>query len=497
MRFLKYLLWGLAGIFLVTRLVNLTGLPIFTDEANYLNWGWFELHGHPWYSLFDAKQPGLMWILAAAEMAGRDPLWAGRAVSILTGLLNLWGIWLVGKKLGGEKVAAAADVVYIITPLFLFYDRQALMESALISVSVFSFYFLLQTYEKPTLKSAAATGAILGIGLWIKSSALVFLAAAVTSFGLMAVSRRGQVFKYLTAMVYMLAAFLAVAGLLILQPQFTATWSRNSDYTMTLSQMARWPWPTWKADWILNGQLWLILLTPVVTAGWAAGMVIMGRKNWLTAAWIWLPLGIYLTFAKFSGALFQRYATPYLALIVIPAGFTLARIKPGFWSLLILPIAVSLLQIFNPAGYFNLVNKFTRYSYLQGYITGSDSGYQVQAILKYLRRQAKSGPIVTGLQLANFNPTAGVMVYARREPGLNPYYIDTRVPDADKYACLSSPRPVYLVSVGDLGDLEKFMQPVKVIGNNYGREKNVIYTLKTGCAPATTAPLELISMDAQ
>ena len=45
--------------YFVFRLVNLTKLPIFNDEAIYLDWGWRETHraGFLYYSLYDAKQP--------------------------------------------------------------------------------------------------------------------------------------------------------------------------------------------------------------------------------------------------------------------------------------------------------------------------------------------------------------------------------------------------------------------------------------------------------
>ncbi len=53
----------LFALFLFVRLVNLTALPIFNDEAIYVNWGQIMVNkpGFAFYSLFDGKQPLLMW----------------------------------------------------------------------------------------------------------------------------------------------------------------------------------------------------------------------------------------------------------------------------------------------------------------------------------------------------------------------------------------------------------------------------------------------------
>src|SRR5437868_2142427 len=91
----KYTFLILLLIYVVVRLTRLTALPIFNDEAIYLDWAWRELHtpGLLFYSLYDAKQPLLMWLFGLAEILIKDQLFAGRIVSVLTGALTLWGIW--------------------------------------------------------------------------------------------------------------------------------------------------------------------------------------------------------------------------------------------------------------------------------------------------------------------------------------------------------------------------------------------------------------------
>ena len=80
-------------IFLATRLVQLTLIPIFTDEAIYLLWAQIALSDPRWrfISLIDGKQPLLIWLMLPMVKYVADPLVAGRLVSIICGLVAMTG----------------------------------------------------------------------------------------------------------------------------------------------------------------------------------------------------------------------------------------------------------------------------------------------------------------------------------------------------------------------------------------------------------------------
>src|SRR5262249_32402983 len=123
--------------FIALRLFNLTGLPIFNDEAIYLDWGWrmlLILHD-PFYSLYDAKPPLVLLLFGVAQTIFTSQLFAGRFVSVLFGLGTVDGLYLVGKHLGGKHLGLLSALLYVVIPLFTFFDRQALLESALCCVS--------------------------------------------------------------------------------------------------------------------------------------------------------------------------------------------------------------------------------------------------------------------------------------------------------------------------------------------------------------------------
>ena len=65
-KFLNYIfvIFGLVIIFFVTRLVNLTSIPVFGDEAIYLRWSQVikNVETLRFIPLNDGKQPLFMWL---------------------------------------------------------------------------------------------------------------------------------------------------------------------------------------------------------------------------------------------------------------------------------------------------------------------------------------------------------------------------------------------------------------------------------------------------
>src|SRR3989304_9509570 len=91
--------------YLLTRLLNLKIIPIFTDEAIYLNWTQVALNdpAHRFISLEDGKQPLFIWFAAILQKFISDPLIASRLVSVFAGFGSIIGIYLLAKELFSEK----------------------------------------------------------------------------------------------------------------------------------------------------------------------------------------------------------------------------------------------------------------------------------------------------------------------------------------------------------------------------------------------------------
>ena len=147
----KQWLWFVLGaavvlvLYAMTRLVHLTALPIFTDEAIYIRWSQIGMRDANWrfISLTDGKQPMFTWImmLLLKVFEGNDPLFVGRLTSVVAGMATLVGLWLVSHELFRDKrIAWLTSVMYIIVPFSAWYDRIALYDSLVSTFSVWSLY---------------------------------------------------------------------------------------------------------------------------------------------------------------------------------------------------------------------------------------------------------------------------------------------------------------------------------------------------------------------
>src|ERR1700690_2464816 len=100
-----FLVVGAFLVYLITRLTNLTGLPIFTDEAIYIRWSQIGGNDPNWrfISLTDGKQPLFTWVVMVLLRLIRDPLVAGRMVSVCAGIGSLVGMGFLSWELFHSK----------------------------------------------------------------------------------------------------------------------------------------------------------------------------------------------------------------------------------------------------------------------------------------------------------------------------------------------------------------------------------------------------------
>src|SRR3989338_743677 len=161
----------------ITRVINLLNVPIFTDEAIYIRWAQIGLNdpAHRYISLTDGKQPLFTWLIYPFLKIFTDQLFAGRFVSVLSGVFASIGIYLLARQLFGKKTAILASIVYIISPFTIVYDRLALMDRLLASIGIWSLYLSVLLTKFVRLDIALLLGLTIGFGLLTKSSAIFFL----------------------------------------------------------------------------------------------------------------------------------------------------------------------------------------------------------------------------------------------------------------------------------------------------------------------------------
>ncbi len=483
--------------YFIIRLINLTKLPIFNDEAIYLDWGWREIHrpGNLYYSLYDAKQPFLMWIFGIMESIFPDPLFAGRVVSVLTGFLTLVGIWRVSKYLFAEKVAIIAAVLYISIPLFSFYDRLALMESSVMAVGIWSGYCLIKLVkDKASLKYPIILGLIFGIGFFIKSSALVFFIAYLVTVLIHVLFFRQ--FRLIVSFFYTAVIFLASVALLLINPQFWDTLSLNSRYTLTLSEILAFPFSRWAQSFLANIQIGFYGITPLLFLASLIGItIIFIRKDSLSKHFLSFFLTAFLITTIVVSAPTDRYLVAFLPFLIIPAAcliyFVISKHKIiGEFSLVlvfIVPFYLTVLQVAAPAGYLLLTEKLTYFT--NGtYLRGATAGYGVNETIDYLNSLAGGDKMIVTVAENTGNPESAILVYFNKSPNVQVIYMDGRYFPSSvlAYDCFSSQTPVYFVAREEqLVGLDKFLQKMQTIKNPYGPNSIGIYTLKKNCKGKT------------
>ena len=471
--------------YLITRLINLTLLPIFTDETNYLDWGWREIHtsGRFFYSLYDAKQPLVMWFFGIFQSFTSDPLLAGRLVSVLTGLLTLVGLYKISKN-------PLVPILYTLSPIFLFFDRQALMESSLVAAGVWTAYFLIKFIHSPTFKTSLPLGLVLGLSLYIKSNALLFSVSAFVVIALAAIKNPKFRFSYLTLSFVILIFTFLVTSPMLLQPSFWKYIHLSTQYSPSLSQAANprlWFQNTFN---ILDISFWQ--LTPLVFISAVLGIRRQIKTHGYLLIFLAIPLILEVFIAKF---IVNRYVVPFLPLLLIFAADFLSRHKTLFFVSLLTTLIPAAVQITNPALYLKSLSRVSPNSYYGGYVTAEASGYNAMSGLKFFEKLSQKEPLVLAIGLWSGNPELAYLVYFRHHPKIKVVILDSRLldTDLDQYNCISYPQPIYYLSRENrTAGLDKFFKPYAQITTPVNSTVSYVFKLISPCTgPALTPTLDV------
>lgn len=489
----KYLLIILITFFLL-RFINLRLLPVFNDEAIYLDWGWRETTtpGFLFYSLYDAKQPFLMWIFAIFESIFSDPLFAGRFVSIFCGLASLGGLYLLAKSLWNKQTAYIASLLYAISPLFLFYDRQALMESAVTAIGIWACYFLIKLSTKPSIRYSILLGVTLGIGYFTKSSVLIFILASLFLFTYLYLLEKEKKKFILAAITTYITTILIVLPLLM-QPIFWNTLPSNARFSLTLQDYLQFPIQIWWNNIVVFVSTCFFFLTPFIFLFSLIGLWKVGNNPQkpirIAVLWLLLTIGIQLLVTRNSSV---RYVISFLPLLLLFTSYFLTSLPlkfkiPTLLGILLIPLFMSLWQIFSPAAYILTLHEITPLAPIE-YVMGQTSGYGISKLKEFIASHATSP--LTGIGIAENagNPESAMEMYYQNNPHIMTLYLDKKLLGdvVDKFDCLDTGNPLYFVSREEQqAGLNKFFVKIKTITNPYSGNTWGIYTLKTNCNGST------------
>ncbi|EKD23128.1 MAG: hypothetical protein ACD_83C00042G0003 [uncultured bacterium] len=442
----KYAWSGLVGLYFLTRIVNLGKLPIFNDEAIYLDWGRvMTTSGQLFFSLFDGKQPFLMWVFGLMmKVFPAWPLVAGRLVSVASGVFSLVGLMLLAKDYFSKKTAIVAGLIYILSPIFLFFDRQALMEGSLMAVGIWSFYLLMKLEAN---RRGWILGLLVGVwslGLWVKSSAGIFMVSSLLMVGLLKTNRKGELFA---AIVFGLFLSLILLLPLLIQPGFANVITLNSRFALGGNELAKMPIDIW----IKNARMTLDTLATQV-AGWGLLLWFTKSKNssklmqldW----WLAISLAIFVLTTRNPN---PRYLVVFLPLICIGLAQRWWEVKRWLKILMGLSwvwlVMLDTALIFEPLAYFRTLAKVSNYSQIGAYTGGFSSGYGVKEAIDYVIRDVGDKKAIVVTRLDAGNPENAVSLYLSRYPNIQVQRWGVRPKEAtDRPKYLDLEEPIYFIA---------------------------------------------------
>ncbi len=306
----------------ILRLINLTLLPVFADEAIYIRWSQV-MSAEPtlrFLPLSDGKQPLFMWVLMFLVNRISDPLFAGRIISVFSGIASLVGICLISYVLFRSKaVSLASGLLVSVSPYFVFFDRMALVDSMLTMWFIWTFVFGILTVKTRRLDMAIFSGFCLGFASLTKSSAIfaALLLPSTLILGSYSKKRKIMFYEFLYIMFLLAFSYLVAVSMYNIQrlgPNFHLLSSRTADYVFPISHLWENPLDPFKPhiyqsfEWIFMMGPWgMFLLT-------AYSLLFINRKNSREKVfllfWFLIPLIIQAMYAKVFTARYLLFVIP-------------------------------------------------------------------------------------------------------------------------------------------------------------------------------------------
>lgn len=318
------------GLFLILtlcyfllRLVHLTDLPLFTDEAIYLRWAQIAGNDANWrfIALTDGKQPLLVWITMVVMKFITDPLLAGRLVSVFTGFGTMLGLFVLTQQLFKNKsMAFIVVVLYIAFPFAQVHDRMALMDSMVAMFYVWAVYLSILLIKYVRLDIAYTLGFVIGLGTLTKSTGFYNILLLPVTLLFFDLKQKNKVYIFLKWVFLVLIAILisqALYGILRLSPFFHMIEQKNATFIYPLSEWITHPFTYFFGNLIgLATWFWEYMKLPYTVLVLFALIFIKHFPREKLVLFLYF-LGPFLSLALFGKVLYPRYIL-FMTIILLP-----------------------------------------------------------------------------------------------------------------------------------------------------------------------------------
>ncbi len=390
-------------LYLGTRLMFLTNLPIFTDEAIYIRWSQIGARDAAWrfISLTDGKQPLFTWIMMAFLKLIPDPLFAGRLVSVVAGLGSMIGIGVLAHELfKSRRIAFISSFLYLVSPFSLVYDRMALYDSLVAAFSIWNLYLAILLVRRVRLDIALLLGLTLGAGMLNKTSgflSLYLLPFTLVLFDVQKPNRMDRLLRWVIYVVIAAALSEALYSVLRLSPLYHMISQKDAVFVYPVREWLTHPFKflygnlRGEFDWVMN-YLTIPIFLIAIAQFFMFGQKV--REKLLLFLWWFLP---FVALALFAKILYPRF----ILFMVMPLLVIAATSIDWLWQQyqkIIVRIALGIV-LFYPSistDYFLIANPI--YAQIPQsdrgqYINDWPAGWGVREVNAFLLEQAAKGKV--------------------------------------------------------------------------------------------------------
>jgi 4-amino-4-deoxy-L-arabinose transferase-like glycosyltransferase len=318
------------------------------------------------------------------------------------------GLYFLAKEAFGDKrIALVSCTIYIAFPFSLVYDKLALYDSLVATLTVWALYLEMRLIKERSIGVALLTVVVIGGGILTKSNAwffLILLPFSLLVFDFEIKNKNRELLKWLGLVLLVCVGTYACYSLLRFSPNFHYIADKNDTFVYPVNVWIKHPFSyigenTPQLLRELAGYVTLPFLLLI-----AASFFIEGRKKLpeklLLLVWFAVPF-IVLDFFGNVHYLFPRYflfATMALIPLAAYTAVQLFRIKPWF-----IPTTICVLMAL-PMLYkdFYILTEFKKASIpisdRKQLISGYASGVGVSETVDYLRKQSERQQIYVGTE---------------------------------------------------------------------------------------------------
>jgi 4-amino-4-deoxy-L-arabinose transferase-like glycosyltransferase len=322
----------LLAAYAITRLHNLTVLPVFIDEVAAIERSlqlWDPRHAVLALSkaMYETKvlHPALVSLFT---LWLDDSLWAARFLSVFAGGVSLSFCYLIGRRLFNRRVAALAGSLYLVSPFALFHDRLAVTDSLAMACAAVALWGSFELVSTPSAGRHLILGATLGLGVLAKATNALFFLTPILVWSLLGGQLGWREFwrrirlPYLLAfglpgIVYLWGVHIASLPPLGVISQMSVL---NGGFDLGVVLRERWPALVQASGW-----LWTYLTPPVAITGvlglLAAAATRRANAFVLGAATLAFVVPLLLV----SRIWFPRYLLPVLPPLLVLTAATIDR----------------------------------------------------------------------------------------------------------------------------------------------------------------------------